>query len=167
MAYTRSRFIQESSRKRIWLIGTILADLTRRWALLWPHDSDFKKTLFKMTLSSLQTVHQHNWTPKKKGKERFSSKWPRWKIQVNHVNHKSPRFSSKLGFSQGMLWACSFGQTLSQRFLDAARDCLVAYGRSLETTAPGEAMAAMGMEEPPTEWWWLDHVPPWDVEISN
>jgi len=88
--------------------------------------------------------------PLKKGKERFSSKWPRWKTKVNHVNHKSPRFSSKLSFSPGMLWACSFGQTLSQRFLDAARGCLVAYGRSLETTAPGDAKA-MGVEEPPTK----------------
>ena len=36
--------------------------------------------------------------PLKKGKERFSSKWPRWKTKVNHVNHKSPRFSSKTWF---------------------------------------------------------------------
>ncbi len=119
-------------------------------------DNDLTKR-YKKTLSSLQTTHQRNWTIKKNPTKVFQH-------GQDLVNH------------QGMLWACSFGQTLSQRFLDAARGCLVAYGRSLETTAPGGDAKATRMEEPTDdqrlgwfgkwriEWWWLDHVPPWNVE---
>eukprot|EP00434_Breviolum_minutum_P011108 symbB.v1.2.009802.t1/scaffold614.1/size180566/12 len=71
-------------------------------------------------------------------------------MRLGRADYHDVRWGTFCQHILSMLWACSFGQTLSQRFLDAARGCLVAYGRSLETTAPGEAMAAMGMEEPVT-----------------
>ena len=134
----------------------------------WLDYSDWPDMTFSFVVTTWQWL-DNDLT--KRYKKTLSSNWTLKKIQQRFFQH-----GQDLVNHQGMLWACSFGQTLSQRFLDAARGCLVAYGRSLETTAPGGDAKTTRMEEPTDdqrlgwfgkwriEWWWLDHVPPWNVE---